>query len=329
MPVSSSLALTAVGSAARDALARGGGGATGGRGCLDHDGGTRHDRWLGQCGRRPQLRGADGSARWRPPGERRRLAGVATLRASYITVTAGAAHSCAVRDGAERWPAGAATRAGRRRRQRAPSPRWRSSGAAHSCAAAVRSVGSLACWGSDDSRPGDAAPAGTFTAGSGGSLHSCGVHIDGTLQAPGPSRWGRDFGTWRARPPCSVPGKQRPQLRGADDTGRWPVGAATSTARSSPPDGTFDIGERRPRSTTVHGAANGTLACWGSDVEGQASPPDGTFTAVGAGGDHSCAVRMDGALACWVSTLRARLRRPTAPSTASLWSAPASSTAAW
>ena len=44
---------------------------------------------------------------------------------------------------------------------------------------------------------------------------------------------------------------------------------------------------------------DGTLACWGSNSDGQATPPDGTFSQVSAGGFHTCGVRTDGTLACW------------------------------
>jgi CSLREA domain-containing protein len=44
---------------------------------------------------------------------------------------------------------------------------------------------------------------------------------------------------------------------------------------------------------------DGTLACWGSDGDGQATPPAGTFTEISAGYDHTCGVRTDGTLACW------------------------------
>jgi alpha-tubulin suppressor-like RCC1 family protein len=46
-------------------------------------------------------------------------------------------------------------------------------------------------------------------------------------------------------------------------------------------------------------ATNGTLACWGFNPFGQATPPAGTYTAVAAGGGHSCAVKTNGTLACW------------------------------
>ncbi len=44
---------------------------------------------------------------------------------------------------------------------------------------------------------------------------------------------------------------------------------------------------------------DGTLACWGDDTYGQATPPTGTFTHVSAGYGHTCGVRTDGTLACW------------------------------
>ena len=33
---------------------------------------------------------------------------------------------------------------------------------------------------------------------------------------------------------------------------------------------------------------DGTLACWGDNCFGQATPPAGTFTAVSAGANHTC-----------------------------------------
>lgn len=42
-----------------------------------------------------------------------------------------------------------------------------------------------------------------------------------------------------------------------------------------------------------------SLACWGNDWDGQASPPEGEFAAVDAGWAHACAIRLEGDLACW------------------------------
>ena len=44
---------------------------------------------------------------------------------------------------------------------------------------------------------------------------------------------------------------------------------------------------------------DGSIACWGFDDRGQASPPAGSFSSVSAGGDHTCGVRTDGSIACW------------------------------
>jgi len=44
---------------------------------------------------------------------------------------------------------------------------------------------------------------------------------------------------------------------------------------------------------------DGTLACWGDNSNGQATPPSGTFTQVSAGFAHNCVLRTDSTLACW------------------------------
>ena len=48
---------------------------------------------------------------------------------------------------------------------------------------------------------------------------------------------------------------------------------------------------------------DGTVACWGSDRQGQATPPEGYFASVsvrrGWYRGHTCGVRTDGAVVCW------------------------------
>ncbi len=44
---------------------------------------------------------------------------------------------------------------------------------------------------------------------------------------------------------------------------------------------------------------NGTLACWGNNIYGQATPPAGTFSQVSAGAYHTCGLQTEGTLACW------------------------------
>ena len=44
---------------------------------------------------------------------------------------------------------------------------------------------------------------------------------------------------------------------------------------------------------------DGTVACWGYNSFGQATPPPGTFTQLGAGDCNTCGIRTGGTLACW------------------------------
>ena len=45
---------------------------------------------------------------------------------------------------------------------------------------------------------------------------------------------------------------------------------------------------------------DGSVECWGDDEHGQATPPDGKFASVSAGGSfHTCGVRGDGSVECW------------------------------
>jgi len=42
-----------------------------------------------------------------------------------------------------------------------------------------------------------------------------------------------------------------------------------------------------------------TVACWGRNAYGEATPPEGAFARVSAGVDHTCGLRTDGTLVCW------------------------------
>ena len=43
----------------------------------------------------------------------------------------------------------------------------------------------------------------------------------------------------------------------------------------------------------------GAVTCWGLDDQGQSTPPTDIFTAVNAGGDHTCGILDTGDVACW------------------------------
>ncbi len=56
--------------------------------------------------------------------------------------------------------------------------------------------------------------------------------------------------------------------------------------------------------------ADGSVACWGGNQNGQATPPEEAFTSVSAGYDHTCGVRADGFVACWGSDGRGQATPP-------------------
>ncbi len=44
---------------------------------------------------------------------------------------------------------------------------------------------------------------------------------------------------------------------------------------------------------------DGSVECWGEDLFGGATPPDGLFSSISAGDRHTCGVKTDGSIVCW------------------------------
>ena len=59
--------------------------------------------------------------------------------------------------------------------------------------------------------------------------------------------------------------------------------------------------------------ADGSVVCWGSNESGEPTPPSGSFTAVSAGVWHSCGLGTSGSVVCWGGTEAGRAT-PTPPS---------------
>ena len=226
----------------------------------------------------------------------------------------------------------------------------------HTCA--VRADGSVICWGlSDIGAPGhpldwdetvgglcwsptehasmycfrgaDEDPDGRFSAMSAGGAHTCGLRADATVHC------------WGHGPAGSVqmPLEQRSQVAIDGSQPDRGIGSADEDLDRMPPDGKLrPIPERnilchlrlairhkeRPFVCAVYGdvgqaeapagrfsavSAGGWhscgvrvdagVVCWGLNIAGQADAPDGRFTAVSAGWAHTCALRPDASVECW------------------------------
>ena len=73
---------------------------------------------------------------------------------------------------------------------------------------------------------------------------------------------------------------------------------SNSDGQATPPGGTFSAVDAGGLHTCAI-RTDATVACWGKNDDGESTPPSGTFSSVSAGGDHSCGLRTDGTLACW------------------------------
>jgi len=202
---------------------------------------------------------------------------------SVTSVSAGGAHSCAVRVGGPLacWGDDSAGQV-----SEAPAGEFRSVSAGGAFGCGVRTDGTLACWGDDSAGQVSNMPTDIedwhvhgrwslnghayghllhdeefrFIAVSAGGAHSCAIEDEGGLAC-----WGDDS---------------------AGQVSHLPAGQFVSIAAGG------------AHSCAVR--ADGALKCWGEDSSGQVSnAPEGEFLTVSAGGAHSCALSGNGGAACW------------------------------
>ena len=209
----------------------------------------------------------------------------------YVAVSAGNAHTCALRaDGTITcWGSDALGQAD------APVGRFSavSAGGNHTCG--LRIDNTIACWGHDAFGQADA-PVGRFSAVSAGGNHTCGLRIDNTIACWGWHEHGQTdapAGQFRA---VAAGRSHSCGLRTDASIACWGLNEMGSANAQAGPFSALSAGSAI--SCGLRTDAN--IDCWGIRHGGNLDPPDGRFTAVSAGGYfHMCGVRTDDTIDCW------------------------------
>ena len=86
---------------------------------------------------------------------------------------------------------------------------------------------------------------------------------------------------------------------GSAPTGPRPVGAGSGRmTKPTPPDGEFtQVSAGREHTCGIR--TDQTVSCWGGNSYGQGDAPDGEFTEVSAGDYYTCGIRTDQTPTCW------------------------------
>ena len=220
---------------------------------------------------------------------------------SYIAVSTGMGHTCAIRQSDGRIVCWGENFAGK---SIPPDGSFIAVSAGRERTCAIRTSGELACWGEQhysDDRYVDVnhlAADSRYTAISVGDSHTCAIReATGAIEC-----WGANFQGQTDAPDgrftaVSAGNNTTCALRDTGKVACWPF------AGYEPPAGSFAaIGTRyADNNTNCALRESGAITCWGFDnSSGQANAPTGRYTAVSAGYQHTCAIReSDNAIECW------------------------------
>jgi len=125
-----------------------------------------------------------------------------------------------------------------------------------------------------------------------------------------------DLGDWSV---CASPLKLRSlpdgvhtfEVRQTDVAGNvGPVARAAWTVIAALPDATTQVSAGQAHSCAIVGTT-GTAGCWGSSELGRTTLPAGKYLAISAGGMHTCAITLAGALSCFGSNAQGQTSGPT------------------
>ena len=234
----------------------------------------------------------------------------------YSAVSAGDSHTCAIRasNGAiECWGANHAGQSN----DPAGTFRAVSAGGGHTCA--IRTNGAIECWGIDgDVRMSDI-PAGTFRAVAAGQHHTCAIRTNGAIEC-----WGYNHSGQASPPPGSFSAVAAGQhhtcaIRTSGAIECWGDNHSGQTAALTGATGRFraisagalhtcglQAGASAAGASPYGALPDGAFWCWGANVSGQINQsfyehPTVSYSAISAGGEHTCALRHTGEIECWGS----------------------------
>jgi hypothetical protein len=179
-----------------------------------------------------------------------------------------------------------------------------SAGGSHACAIRADDD-AIVCWG-DDSLGQASPPAGRFAAVFAGDYHSCAIRLLDRAALC----WGRSVAYYERFLPagpaeslaigsffmCALSAEG--QLLCGDKGPSCDVCEDGIPLSQTPPGSFKAVTAGFDHACAIH-SGDDTVACWGDDTFGEASPPAGAFASVSAGYDFSCGVRLDHALLCW------------------------------
>jgi alpha-tubulin suppressor-like RCC1 family protein len=165
-----------------------------------------------------------------------------------------------------------------------------SSNERHNCA--IKDDGTIVCWGSSIKTP----PNDTnFARISAGQSYNCALKTDGSMDC-----WG--LGTASKAQEGKFTQISAGQNHGCAikfDKSVICWGSDGGTDKTKPPSDQLWLQVSAGYLHSCGITTDKNILCWGKELNGETTPPSGTFSEVSAGNQFTCGIKTDGTLACW------------------------------
>ena len=190
-----------------------------------------------------------------------------------------------------------------------------SAGFAHTCAIRA-GTGAIECWGADgyDYRTGEfyvetgqtKAPEGSYSAIAASYAHTCAIRASEEIECWGISEGSQHYDTYYLGETDAPEGSYSAISAGAttcairaSDSAIECWGGGNHFGQADAPEGSYSaISAGGAHTCAIR--TSGEIDCWGNNYYGQTDAPEGSYSAISAGGVHTCAIRAsDSTIACW------------------------------